>query len=107
MLDLPDLASVTADHFEPVTGQAFEARPPAAGEPFTVVLAGIRRRSGPRGFREPFSLEFLCPRRVATQPPAYGQGVYRLSHPQLGDLDVFLVPGGASDSGVAYEVSFG
>jgi hypothetical protein len=106
MLDLPDLGSVTADHFEPVKGQAFEARPPAAGEPFTVVLAGIRRRSGPPGFREPFSLEFLCPWRVAT-PPAHGQGVYRLSHPQLGDLDVFLVPVGASDAGVAYEVSFG
>jgi len=33
--------------------------------------------------------------------------VYRLSHPQLGNLDVFLVPVGASDAGVAYEVSFG
>ena len=65
------------------------------------MLAGIRRRSGPPGFREPFSLEFLGP------PPAHGQGRYRLSHPGLGDLEVFLVPVGASDAGVAYEVSFG
>jgi hypothetical protein len=33
--------------------------------------------------------------------------MYRLSHPRVGDLDVFLVPVGASDAGVAYEVSFG
>jgi hypothetical protein len=33
--------------------------------------------------------------------------MYRLSHPDVGDLDVFLVPVGASDLGVAYEVSFG
>src|SRR5438552_18873576 len=98
--ELPDLASVTADHVEPAKGQAFEARPPAAGGPFTLVLAGIRRRRGPPGFREPFSLEFLGPR-----PPAYGQGLYRLSHPQFGALDLFLVPAGASDAGVAYEVS--
>jgi len=102
MPDLPDLGSVTPDHFEPVKGQAFQARPATAGAQFPLVLAGIRRRSGPPGFREPFSLEFLGPR-----PPVYGQGVYRLSHPQLGNLDVFLVPVGASDAGVAYEVSFG
>lgn len=106
MLDPPDLAWLTANHFEPVKGQAFEARPAAAGERFTVVLVGIRRRSGQPGFREPFSLEFLGP-RASRQPPADGQGVYRLSHPQLGDVDVFLVPVGASDAGVAYEVSFG
>jgi hypothetical protein len=104
MPDLPDLASMTPEHFEPVKGQAFEARPLAGGEPFTpfaLVLAGMRRRRGPRGFREPFSLEFVG------RPPAHAQGMYRLSHPRLGDLEVFLVPVGASDAGVAYEVSFG
>jgi hypothetical protein len=39
--------------------------------------------------------------------PAHGQGMYRLSHPRLGDLDVFVVPTGASVAGVSYEVSFG
>src|SRR5882762_988193 len=98
MPDLLDLASVTPDHFEPVEGQAFEARPRGGGEPFTLALTGIRRRRGPPGFREPFSLELLG------RPPASGQGMYRLSHPRLGDLEVFLVPVGASHAGVAYEV---
>jgi hypothetical protein len=101
MPDLPDLASVTPDHFEPVKGQSFEACPLAGGAPFSLVLTGIRRRRGPPGFREPFSLEFVG------RPAAHAQRMYRLSHPQVGDLEVFLVPVGASDAGVAYEVSFG
>jgi hypothetical protein len=101
MPDLPDLASRTPDHFEAVEGQTFEARPLAGEKPFTLVLTGVRRRRGPPGFREPFSLELLG------RPLACGQGMCRLWHPRLGDLEVFLVPVGASDAGVAYEVSFG
>ena len=98
----PSLASMRADHFEPVRGQVFEARAPAAAEPFALVLGAVRRRTGPPGFREPFSLEFLGP-----QTPAHGQGLYCLSHPRLGDFDVFVVPTGASEAGTSYEVSFG
>src|SRR5882672_11147370 len=98
----PDLGPATPEDFQPAIGQTFEARPPAPGGPLPLVLAGIRRRTGPLGFREAFSLEFLGPRR-----PAYGQGMYRLSHPRVGDLEVSMVPAGVSDAGVSYEVSFG
>ncbi|HYR63822.1 MAG TPA: hypothetical protein VET24_14480 [Actinomycetota bacterium] len=99
---MPDLASATADDFDPAKGEAFDARPLEGDEPFTLVLAEIQRRAGAPGFREPFSLQFLGPRS-----PVLPQGTYRLTHPKVGALDLFLVPIGASDAGVTYEVVFG
>jgi hypothetical protein len=99
---MPELGEVTADDFEPVKGDAFDARPLEGGEPFTLVLTQIRRRPGSPGYREPFSIDLLGPRS-----PVQRQGIYRLSHPMMGDLELFLVPVGASDAGVTYEAVFG
>jgi hypothetical protein len=67
-----------------------------------LVLTEVHRRTGAPGFREPFSLHFLGPRF-----PVYGQGTYRVSHPDLGDIDLFMVPIGSSDEGITYEATFG
>jgi hypothetical protein len=34
------------------------------------------------------------------------QGTYRLSHPQLGELELFLVPLGPAAEGMQYEAAF-
>jgi len=45
-----------------------------------------------------FSLIFLGPEEAPV-----AQGIYRLDHPALGALDLFLVPIGKDQSGVRYE----
>lgn len=52
-------------------------------------------------FRDPFQLVF----RVADQD-VQPQGLYRLSHPTMGDQDIFLVPAGRSEAGVDYCATF-
>jgi hypothetical protein len=56
--------------------------------------------SPPIGRRVPFSLVF----RGAGSP--LPQRIYRLEHPELGALDVFLVPIGQDAGGVFYEAVF-
>ena len=36
----------------------------------------------------------------------HGQQMYQLSHPGLGDLDLFMVPIGPGESGMRYEIIF-
>ena len=56
--------------------------------------------SWPNGRRAPFSLVF----RGAGRP--LPQRIYRLEHPELGALDVFLVPIGQDAGGMFYEAVF-
>ena len=53
-------------------------------------------------FREqPFSLSLSGPRQ-----PLLPQGIYPLRHPQLGQVDLFLVPSGQDAQSTQYEVTF-
>jgi hypothetical protein len=98
---VPDLASVTPDDFDALKGQRFDAHLPESEATFALTLAGVQRHPGGTGFREPFSLELLGP-----PSPVYPQGVYRLRHPDLGELDLFVVPIAGSEAGVTYEITF-
>ncbi|MFC3193817.1 DUF6916 family protein [Marinicella sediminis] len=42
----------------------------------------------------------------SADPKVYEQGVYPVSHPELGDFDLFLVPIYGDDSEVHYEAVF-
>jgi len=50
---------------------------------------------------EPFSLVFEIPGDVV-----YEQNTYSMENKELGELDLFLVPIGADESGVRYEAIF-
>jgi hypothetical protein len=50
---------------------------------------------------EPFSLTFRGPRQAAL-----GQSLQRLEHPQLGVLELFLVPIGGTAATIDYEAIF-
>jgi hypothetical protein len=54
------------------------------------------------GARQPFSLHFLGP--VSSQYLA--QHMYRLEHPELGALEIFLVPLGPQEGRMRYEAIF-
>ncbi len=58
-------------------------------------------RSGGRVSRPPFVLLF-----DAADPVVRGQGSYRLHHPALGEIDLFLVPIGKEGEVVRYEAVF-
>jgi len=93
------LADLTAADFEPHVGAIFRL---AAGTgDIALKLAEVRRLG--QAVREggAFSLTFLSP-----AGPFLPQAVYPIAHPALGALDIFLVPLGPRDGGIAYEAIF-
>ncbi len=96
---------------EPLTAATFSAH---RGTSFSVMATGdelvelrltsideLPRQSGaPRA--QPFSLIFTGPRS-----PLLVQRTYRLAHPELGELEIFLVPIGYDENGgLRYEAVF-
>src|SRR2546421_10069312 len=55
----------------------------------------------PESIREPFSLTF-----VASRPLRLPQGVYKMRHPQLGEMEIFLVQIGADQNSSIFEAVF-
>ena len=53
------------------------------------------------GGRNPFSILFLGP-----PSPVLPQQIYPLEHPELGRLEIFIVPVGARPEGILYEAIF-
>jgi hypothetical protein len=68
-------------HPQVIALQEFAAHPSRAHAPFALVLA-------------------------APQDWQFPQGVYSLRHPQLGTLELFMVPIGPCEQGMRYEIIF-
>jgi hypothetical protein len=78
----------------------------AAGSPAAPVelqLIEVAELGGPAGpsARRPFSLIFQ-----QTQNIYLPQQIYRITHPVLGQLDLFLVPIGPGQGGMRYQAIF-
>lgn len=94
------LESLTIDHFTPLLQTQFVIH-------FTQEAShnAVLKRISPWGepsdkYRQPFTLEF----ETDLSTHYYPQGVYRLIHPSLGQLDLFMVPVGLGSSGMCYEI---
>src|SRR4051812_36588677 len=97
---------VSAETFKPHLNETFQI---VAGEGdvvetrLTMVTALPRRLASGEietgeGIRQPFNLIFVGPLdRVLPQ------ATYQFVHPQLGDLDIFIVPIGPGAEGMRYE----
>jgi len=93
-------AALTHETFAPCLGQPFQIETDA--EPaLDCELVEVTPRSEQRDGRRPFSLLFRGP-----AAPILPQRIYRLRHPTLGELDLFLVPIGPSGDGIGYEAVF-
>ena len=96
---------LTLARFEPLVGSRFTLRlddaDGAVELPAQLVEARARRAGPPQG-RQPFSLTFEAP-----PEPALPQRIYRLEHPQLDAMDIFLVPVARTAAGLHYEAVFG
>jgi len=98
---MPD-AVLRRDDFAPHLGTAFALAD--GDDAIALTLAEIQplasRALGDTG-RQPFSLLFK-----ADGPTILMQRTYRLAHPVMGALEIFLVPVARDDKGVSYEALF-
>lgn len=92
------LASLTVDDFAPHVGRVFEVV--AGGQPVSLTLASAQPlRHGASPARQPFALVFVG-------APSLEQATHRVVHPELGAVDIFLVPIGPGPEGLQYEAIF-
>lgn len=102
-----DLQWFTCGDFIDLVGQDFDVAAASEGSPQALRLiqateAGEVGGPGPDGqIRQQFSLVFL-----GVLDAMLPQGTYQLSHPRLGELELFLVPLGPSTEGMQYEAAF-
>ncbi len=91
---------LTVDDFQPLVGSPLAAGYEGSSQPLELLTAEpARDRAG--AARTGFSLLFR-----GAPAPVLQQGVYRMMHPTLGALDIFLVPVGSDPQGVQYEAIF-
>jgi hypothetical protein len=105
------LAELRSSHFAPLLNQTFLICRDSADAPGCGAAPALRAElievetlgSEENGARLPFSLIFR-----SAEPGALPQRIYRVEHPALGALEIFLVPLGAepSGSGMRYEAVF-
>jgi hypothetical protein len=94
-----DLADATAATFEPRLQETFSLKGGQGHLTLKLVKVQPLGPSGRQGGA--FSLSFL-----GEPGPFLPQATYRLDHPVLGALDIFLVPLGPKNGGNAYEAVF-
>lgn len=90
----------TLARFEPLVGSRFTLRLDDAAElPAQLIQANPGRGTSAS---QSFSLLFEAPAE-----PVLPQRIYRLEHPQLDAMDIFLVPVARAAAGLHYEAVFG
>ena len=93
------LLELTVDDFEPHSGKNFQLAAPNG----TLDLQLIEVRRLGQALREggAFSLTFQ-----SAPGPFVPQATYPIAHPELGTLEIFVVPLGPKNGGNQYEVIF-
>ncbi len=89
------------DHWAAYLNTSFELDAGELGRlPLELVdVTGMGVKAG--AVREPYSLVFRGPAE-----PVLAQQIWHLSHPQMGVLEIFLVPIGPDSQGMCYEAVF-
>ncbi|HRC84218.1 MAG TPA: hypothetical protein PK413_01260 [Thermoanaerobaculia bacterium] len=96
------LETLTREQFAPHLAQTFRLE--LQGHTLELQLAEVNAladHSGGRASRQPFSLVF-----VGSRNQVLPQRIYPLDHPDLGRLEIFLVPIGPDARGMRYEAVF-
>jgi len=94
------LDRLSLEDFSPLVGSEVEVNAYGKQARLKVKEAALIKSPSPRA-TEPFHL-------VLAAPPAWRlpQGLFRVSHPQLGEIDLFAVPIGPDGESFCYEVIF-
>jgi hypothetical protein len=96
--ELTALEDLTIDSFAARVGERFMLEDPHASHELALVECASRGQSLQR---EAFSLTFVGPTE-----PVLAQRIYRLRNPELGAIEIFLVPIGVDANGTHYEAAF-
>lgn len=91
-----DLATLAPELFDPLVGTAFSVN----GNADVLELLEVERLKSPSSRAQPFSLLFT------SKTHRLSQATFRLAHPQLGTIDVFIVPLQPDARGPLYEAVF-
>src|SRR5438045_9643924 len=95
-----ELDKVHCEEFAACLNQDFEIVFPD-GE-FVMKLSEARQLgSRPESIREPFALTF-----VAARPLRLPQGIYKMRHPHLGEMEIFLVQVATDANSSTFEAVF-
>ncbi|HEV8692576.1 MAG TPA: hypothetical protein VGQ93_00085 [Lysobacter sp.] len=92
---------LTLDHFTSLVNQTFPAALNEGEVPFVLVEARALANDRGAGARIPFSLLF----RNASSF-LFPQQIYRMRHPSLGEIGIFLVPVAREREGFLYQALF-
>ena len=96
------LDTATVEEFGPLVGDRFALDAGEEGNVELELTAAVPSRNpAPEGARHPFTLTFVGP-----SEPLLPQRIYRLGHPDLGALEIFIVPIGRDEAGTTYEAVF-
>jgi len=96
-----DLAAITAESLTPYVGQTFDAVFTDGRLPLTLAEVQPLGAAHPNATRNPFRLAFH-----GTPELRLPQGIYRLEHPTLGALEIFLVQIRGDASTAKFEAIF-
>jgi len=96
-----DLAKVTCEQFAARLGQDFEIVFPGGTLPAKLVEAKPWGGSQPAQVRQPFSVTFRADRNLRLP-----QGIYKMRHPHLGEMEIFLVQVAAHATSSTFEAVF-
>ncbi|GEM47082.1 DUF6916 family protein [Deinococcus cellulosilyticus] len=97
------LRTLTIDHFKPLIGETFHVQVNPQ-EAFEVQLAEANLLGGdvlPTSGRRPYSLIFVDSRKRLVP-----QAIFKVTHPAVGELDIFMVPLQPDARGTVFEVIF-
>jgi hypothetical protein len=95
------MGEATIETFRPAVGETF-AVGGQGDATVELLLVEAEEKDGPAGApRAPFSLLFHGPAE-----PGLAQGTYRFEHPDVGVIEIFIVPLGRDEHGSVYEALF-
>jgi hypothetical protein len=94
-----DLATVRCEQFAACLNQDFEIV--FSDGTLPLKLSDATARTAPDAGREPFALTFLG--RAGLRLP---QGIYKMNHATLGEMEIFLVQIAADQTGSTFEAVF-
>jgi hypothetical protein len=94
------LHQLTTESFQPYLNQTFRVDLMPATQLDLVLTECTAIGHEGRG-RQQFQVVFVGPMQ-----PQLPQRIYRLLHPEMGELDIFLVPIGPNETGMRYQAVF-
>ncbi len=101
-MEAKELSEITIDDFKSLLNKKFEITFSENVSLEADLIEVLELKGYSVSDRVPFSMVF----RTELKNQYYNQGIYKISHPVKGLIDIFLVPIGIDSEGIKYEAVF-